>query len=510
MPTRLAGNGNQADPCSAHTMLYFACSSCSKALKIRINLAGRKIKCPRCGEVVPVPQVKGPATPPAPRTRFPLFPLLFLTVTVMACAIYANLAFAVTRPANFCYFPPFLANVNANWNRGMGHEYLNIARALAAGQGYAHPFGGKTGPTAWQPPVYPTLLAVLLWLSEGNVTFAMTVVICLSALVRIGTGLLILILVAQTTQRIGLWTVTVVYLLALCCNFEQCFQRTHDVWLILLSLNVLFAGLCWVRPFQAGRLTTSSVLLCLGWGLFGGLCAQITPVAGLTWGMLSLLVGLQQRAWSRLALALLAAVLTLAPWTVRNYLVFDRLIPMKSNLAFELYQSQCLQRDGLLQNFNGHPGEAGGPEGREYRSLGEAAYMDRKRHQFWQAVWNDPEEYLDRAASRLLATTVWYVPFNRPRDAKQPWILWISRLTHPLPFLALVVLLFTGMRDPLRASQWIAIGIYCVYLLPYIGASYYDRYAAPLLGVKVLLVLWAIDRLLALWRKTGAMELRPA
>jgi hypothetical protein len=43
--------------------------------------------------------------------------------------------------------------------------------------------------------------------------------------------------------------------------------------------------------------------------------------------------------------------------------------------------------------------------------------------------------------------------------------------------------------------RWTVIGVYVLYLLPYIGASYYDRYALPLIGVKVLLVIWAVDRL---------------
>jgi hypothetical protein len=39
------------------------------------------------------------------------------------------------------------------------------------------------------------------------------------------------------------------------------------------------------------------------------------------------------------------------------------------------------------------------------------------------------------------------------------------------------------------------IGVYLLYLLPYIAVSYYERYAVPLLGAKVLLVTWAADRL---------------
>jgi hypothetical protein len=50
------------------------------------------------------------------------------------------------------------------------------------------------------------------------------------------------------------------------------------------------------------------------------------------------------------------------------------------------------------------------------------------------------------------------------------------------------------------------MGIYVFYLLPYVGISYYDRYAMPLLGVKVLLVIWAAERLLSLWRFERRLE----
>ena len=73
-------------------------------------------------------------------------------------------------------------------------------------------------------------------------------------------------------------------------------------------------------------------------------------IVALAWGVLTLPGARGQRAWSRLGVAVLAAGLTVTPWVVRNYLVFGRLIPIKSNLAYELYQSQCLQPDGLLRS----------------------------------------------------------------------------------------------------------------------------------------------------------------
>jgi hypothetical protein len=420
----------------------------------------------------------------------------FVIVAVVSCAVYANLSFTVTNRATYRFFPPFVPGVNNNGIMNLGGEYFHIARALAAGQGYANPFGESTGPTAWQPPILPTVLAGVIWATDGNRACVAAVVVCLTVVALVWTGMLVLALAGQTTARFGTVVAVVGFVVALLYQFEHCFQRTHDAWLVLLSLDLLVAGLCWLRPLQPLPVGPSTYG-CAAWGLFGGLCALASPVVGLSWGLLSVLAAARSRAWSRLALVGLVAALTLAPWTVRNYLAFGRLIPMKSNLALELYQSQCLQADGLLQSFQGHPGDANSPERREYRALGETAYLDRKGQQFRQAVWADPLDFCDRVASRCLAATLWYMPFNRTVEAKQPWGLWLKRLAHPLPFLALLVLVGTAPVLALHRVQWVVIGVYCLHLLPYMAASYYERYATPLLGIKVLLVVWAADRV---WR----------
>lgn len=427
--------------------------------------------------------------------RFPRYGLLssaLLALAVCGCAVYANLSFAVSNKANYRYFPPFERYVNGNMNRHLGAEYFNIAKAMVRGQGFANPFGAATGPTAWMPPLLPTLLAGLLWACDGDRNAVMTIVICLQVAVLIGTGLLVLALARTTTQRPGTRGAAAVFFVALLSSFHNCFQVTHDCWLVLLALDVVIAGPCWLRPLQSGKAAA-------GWGLVGGLCALVNPVAAFAWGASTGLIALRRRVWSRLGLAVLAAGVTLAPWTLRNYWVFGRLVPVKSNLAYELYQSQCLQPDGLLRGrtFAHHPYKSGGREGREYERLGEMAFLDRKMEQFRQAVAADPLDFLDRAACRFLGATLWYQPFNPAKEAKRPWGLWFSRLTHPLPFAALLVLLFTSIWQPLPRWQWIVIGVFLLYLLPYAVISYYERYGLPLLGVKVLLVIWGADRCVA-------------
>ncbi len=46
-----------------------------------------------------------------------------------------------------------------NHNFSFGWEMGSIGRSVAAGEGFSSPFGEPTGPTAWEPPLYPYLIA---------------------------------------------------------------------------------------------------------------------------------------------------------------------------------------------------------------------------------------------------------------------------------------------------------------------------------------------------------------
>lgn len=153
--------------------------------------------------------------------------------------------------------------------------------------------------------------------------------------------------------------------------------------------------------------------------------------------------------------------------------------------------------DGLLQprTFGIHPYTNAGRERQQYKADGEMAYLDKKSELFWKSVQADPLDFADRVATRFLGATLWYTPFERGQASSRPLVTKWERFAHPLPFLAAIFLIFSGAFKPLHRYQWCVVVIYFLYLLPYIGISYYERYAAPLLGVKALLVIWAIDRL---------------
>jgi hypothetical protein len=405
-----------------------------------------------------------------PRHRRVVLATLVLGVLILGCAYHGK--------------------VRANLRNS---ENYNIARSLYAGEGFANAIGAPTGPTAWCAPIYPLLESSLLWLGEGSGPFLIGCLVGLHLTVLLGTVVFVLVLATQTTRSLGVIATATVLFLALVYHFWWWFTVVQDCWLMLLTLDGLIAGACWLWPLDSR--TRAAV-----WGLIGGLCALVNPSIGFAWGLVTVSLGIGSRAWARTVLTLGCAALVLVPWTIRNYLVFGRLVPVKANVAYELYQSQCLQADGLYESRTSprHPTSQGSQERQEYKKLGEAAYLERKWQQFLDAVAADPEDFVDRVAARFLGATLWYVPFFRAQEESRPWRLWARRVTHPLPFLAMLCLLFTAVREPLQRPQWIVIGVYLCYLLPYIGVSYYERYAVPLLAVKTLLVVWTVDRLLTL------------
>src|SRR5579859_5329507 len=42
---------------------------------------------------------------------------------------------------------------------GFGWEMGRIARSIAQGEGFSNPYGDHTGPSAWEPPLYPYFMA---------------------------------------------------------------------------------------------------------------------------------------------------------------------------------------------------------------------------------------------------------------------------------------------------------------------------------------------------------------
>ena len=168
--------------------------------------------------------------------------LVLLAVFIALCAGYANLSFFVHDRANFRFFPPFQAGYNGNFNLHLGAEYVNIARALVGRRGFSDPFGAGTGPTAWMPPVYPVLIAALLWLLRAVHRVAAVIVLLQCLVLWLGAYVVTRICRVVPT-RVPAWLPLVFYGAWLTAYFDWFFQVTHDTWIIMLFVELLALGL---------------------------------------------------------------------------------------------------------------------------------------------------------------------------------------------------------------------------------------------------------------------------
>jgi hypothetical protein len=423
--------------------------------------------------------------------RSSLSPHLFvLSCVVLGASVCANLS-----PLKGSRFlPPFRDGWDTNMVDHLGGEYLNIARSIASGDDFGSPFGDPTGPTAWMPPAYPTLLAALL-LTLGDEDAVAFCVVALQDLSLIYAGWVVLDAARRTTARPGGPAVALTFYIAwMFYHFHSWFQFTHDSWLVLLCVSLLFhgAGHSWDRAPSRATATL--------WGLGGGASALVSPVLALPWAAVAVVTMRRRRpfAWS-----LLVAALVVAPWTARNYWVFHRLIPVKSNAYYELYQSSCLEPSGVLRHSTGvdHPYRNPGPERWAYADRGEIAYLDDYRVRFREYLRERPLDFAAKVGNRLLAATILYFPY----DDDEAIPLWANALLHPLPIWGLAAMLVVG-RGRLDPTKIIALVVYLTYLTPYVLAAYYERYALPLTGVQALWCYWGWD---AIWPSASRCRAGP-
>jgi Dolichyl-phosphate-mannose-protein mannosyltransferase len=280
-------------------------------------------------------------------------------------------------------------------------ETGNIAASLAEGRGFASVFRQETGPTAWLAPVYPFLVSLVFRCFGAFTIHAFFVCVFLNIL--FSTAACIPVFYAGkrvATLAVGaaaawLWAV---------------FPNTVMVpfeWIWDTSLSALLAAtLLWftLRVGESARLRVWSL-----YGLLWGVSLLTNPTLG------SLLPFLLAWAWvrarrqvalpsSRPALALLLVILCCAPWTLRNYFVFHRFIPLRSNFSFELWLGNNDVYDVHAPNTRTRITQY--EEIRRYKQLGETQFMQGKWQKASQFIRSHPQLELQLSFRRFLATWI--------------------------------------------------------------------------------------------------------
>jgi len=307
-----------------------------------------------------------------------------------------------------------------------GGEMARISRALVTGYGYADPFMGHTGPSAWSPPLYVLLIAAVFKVFGVYTAVSAWVILALNCVMSAATAIAVYEIGWRCfDRRVALWSGWMWALHPAAMQYavkwiwEMSATTMLLAWILVLALRMRSVGEA--GEGQSWRRWTWFGLL---WGLLA--LTGTTPLILLPAMVVWLLWPQRKRLVVGLAKASLAGVMicaVVAPWAVRNWVVFHRFIPFRSNFGAENYLG------------NG-PWSVGFPWGRtvplenkrilrEYANMGEAAWVaDRgAKAQIWIKAHRG--RYLQLAVKRAYMYW-WSVPHPLAEGALAEYMREIS------------------------------------------------------------------------------------
>jgi 4-amino-4-deoxy-L-arabinose transferase-like glycosyltransferase len=348
-------------------------------------------------------------------------------------------------------------------NFGFGWEMGRIGASLASGHGFSSPFGPSTGPTAWEPPLYPYLTAAVFHVfgiySKASAFVLLTLNSLFSALTCIPIFLIARRIFSEKVAVGSAWA------WALLPNVM--FWSTRWVWETSLS-TLLLTTIFWLALTLEDR---NGGLPWVEFGLLWGLAAlnstsllSFLPAAGLwAWYRRA------QRGKRSLAGVVLASVVFLAciaPWLVRNERTFGRFIFIRDNFGAELRLGNGNGADGTWMEYL-HPTQDVYAM-RQYQSMGELAYIAMRRRQALDYIRADYARFAHLCVKRFIYF------WAGPPKATQPW--WMNDVKNSL-FLASSVLMFWGLGRALclrKPGAWLLFWLILLY-----PAIYYFVFSAP-------------------------------
>ncbi len=274
-----------------------------------------------------------------------------------------------------------------------GWEMGRIARALTTGFGYADPFTGHTGPTAWVPPLYPLLLTGVFKIFGVYTAQSAWVILTINSVFSAATSSVIFEIATRCfaglgnkrARKIALWSGWLWALHPAAMQFAVRWVWDMAVTTFLFSKVIVLA----LRVRGVGEdLPATKTQTTSRWAMFGVLSGMIgllnstlmlfVPICGI-WMLLG--AAKDKKAFSSaLSKAVMAGALffaCLAPWMWRNWTAFHAFVPIRGNFGAELHASVAEGYNGFTMGSRIPICEVC-PEYQEYKQMGELAYVRRE------------------------------------------------------------------------------------------------------------------------------------
>lgn len=371
-----------------------------------------------------------------------------------------------------------------------GGEAGRIARSIAQGEGFSNPLFGRTGPTAWLTPVYPYLLAGIFKIfgvySKASAIVALALDCLFSAVTCIPVYLIARKSFGEATAGWAGW--------AWAFFPYAIFFAADFIW--ATTLTTLLTTLVFLLTLYLED--SASVWPWIGFGALSGLGALTDPV------VMSVAPVLGAWAWYRRyrsgerwcgygAGAVLAVVLIVSPWFVRNYETFHKVIPFRSCLGLEVYFGN--NQDSWHWGPPGYHPSDNENEWREYQQLGEIAYTSKKFHQGIEFIDAHRSLYVKQTLRRVVYLWTGFWSFSRRYLNEEP-----ADPFNTVFCTGLSVLTLMGLRRAWLADHAIAMPYILVFL--FFPIIYYlthpeDYYRRPIDPQYVVLAAYAVTSWIA-------------
>jgi 4-amino-4-deoxy-L-arabinose transferase-like glycosyltransferase len=388
-----------------------------------------------------------------------------------------------------------------------GWEMGRVARSIAQGHGFSSPYEGQTGPTAWEPPLYPYLMAGVFRIFGIYTQASAVALLTINSLFATLTCIPIFLIARRTFgERVATWSA---YAWAL--NPYVWYWSIHWIWdttftpLVLACVFLLALELACVGADPLVRPAKRSERAELGdnyrrWALFGALYAigalanptmlAFLPFCGLWIWRQRYKHGLSSLAGIALASIVFFAVLS--PWIVRNYNAFGRFVFLRDDFGLQLRLGNGPYADGILMAYL-QP-NLNKLELEKFQNLGELAYAQSCKQQAFDWIRANPGRFAVISLKRFF---YYWNGVPRETSSRAPVDFRTSA------FLATSVLAIWGLIHAIRQKRpgaWLFAGLMIFYPAIYYFVYPHARYRHPIEPQLTILIVFLLTEVK--WRRS--------
>ena len=362
-----------------------------------------------------------------------------------------------------------------------GWEMGRVARSIAQGHGFSSPYEGNTGPTAWEPPIYPYLMAGVFKLFGIYSRSSAWALFSINGLFATLTTIPIFLIANRTfSERIAVWSA---YAWAL--NPYMWYWSIHWLWdttFTPLILTCIFLLALELQEWRGLR----------GWILFGalfgvGALANPTMLVFLPFCGLWIWRQRYQRGLTSLGGVVISSLVffaVLSPWVIRNYEVFGRFVFLRDDFGLQFHLGNDPYADGMLMPYlqpNLNPIEL-----TRFQSMGELAYAESCKQQAFAWVRANPARFAVISLKRFF---YYWNGVPRATSSLSPVDFRTSA------FLATSVLAIWGAIRVVRQKRpgaWLFAGLLLTYPAIYYFVYPHARYRHPIEPELTILIVFLI------------------